>query len=1324
MAITASKVQIAKAAARSARPVNAGTNYGDPNIPLSYSVGPRTGSNVETAYFQWLSGIKPASVESSLARPLQDFLTSILGPQAPILPYPIDQPEAGQDRPFPRRWEYPVGYNLPRQPGSYKMVSFDTLRSLADTYSVARACIRTRIEEVIDLDYDISPTKMMHERMEQDRFLRREFEERREIARTFWRCPDPEYGTFVSWMKAVLEEIFVIDALSLYVKPTPFRRMGPFGSDLESLSLLDGSCYSNDTEVLTRRGWKRFDQIDLGIDEFATRNQESKSFEWQKGTYFHKEEWRGNLIHFTSRTVDLLVTPNHRMLCARQDGTEFIDLAEKVADRGRYLCLPSLSVWDASDIKEMSFGPTAKGSKLTMSGDEFAAFMGMYLAEGCVSSTDGGRDNIYITQSPLSKGYESFRQLLIRILGKEPCRTSGGSWTFRKKALSDYLRIFGKSYEKYVPDNILGASRRQLGIFWAYYSLGDGHIDSGRIGISTASNEMADDLQEMAQKLGYSASVVKKPIKEAVFSDGRVIREENQHQGYTIRLRSTIQQHYRSEEVDYEGEVYCVSVPNEVLYVRRNGQPAWCGNTIQPLVNVLGETPRPPAVAYQQYLYGVPRSEYMTVPLNAGDIDPGFHQDDLGEPDSKYRADQLLYLPYTQRSWTRYGFSPLEQSIIPVTTGLRRQQWRLEFFDSSTLPGLFIVAPPDWTSKQIRQLQDALNSLGNDTTMRWRHIVLPGSTTYREVRQPDLSNATDNTIYQEVLMAFDVKPLEIGLLPGGASAGLGSGEMLEGQMAASTRHSLHPLVRWLEDNIFDFVMQRIWRQPDMHFKFLGFDEPEDELKQAQTIYALIRSGLLSVDEGRQEIDRVPWGLPDTQKPVLSQLIGMGMAPPPAGSAGAPPPGAQGQQAPPQSGGEPESSQSATPSQTQATTPSSEHGASGGESSGISGGASATRSMALRPVGRNPGMAGPHSQLRPGSGLGATRPSSPHTTRGERPTVGAPISNIRSTTGAVTPSSVFGQGVDTEGRYNPYGKVDSVDTGKNFPVGDGSRTGRREDSTEAEAETSYERNQRLRAEREDEESSGGVDGADNADADSYGCILVRLPRDAADSIFRLQARIADEDFAPDGPETNPHVTVLYGLEDDTPTRIQQVVRENGLRPFTLRLGRLSYFSADEFDVLKIDVPDLSIRGLHNIFAERLEHVQTYPQYMPHITVAYVLPGTAEKYVGLPHDESQTFIADHVTYSTPAHEEFYIPLGAEEVGSRADEGAANPNLPNPSGVPTDAIKIAYSEAEKVLRREEARKLRAYLRHGNDPEKFQAVWLSQEEVGKVLRREPLDV
>ena len=77
-------------------------------------------------------------------------------PMNPTLPYPID-PAMRSGRPMPRTSQYPVGYNLPTQPGITKLVPFQVLRSLADMYDVARLCIDRRKDMISGLGWDIVP---------------------------------------------------------------------------------------------------------------------------------------------------------------------------------------------------------------------------------------------------------------------------------------------------------------------------------------------------------------------------------------------------------------------------------------------------------------------------------------------------------------------------------------------------------------------------------------------------------------------------------------------------------------------------------------------------------------------------------------------------------------------------------------------------------------------------------------------------------------------------------------------------------------------------------------------------------------------------------------------------------------------------------------------------------------------------------------------------------------------------------------------------------------------------------------------------------------
>src|SRR5581483_5315629 len=253
----------------------------------------------------------------SLPRPSRVFTDGAFGPMSPIQPVPVDQPVVPGGFPDPRWWQPPVGWNLPTQPGSegLKLASFAQLQTIASRYNVARRAIELRKEEIAGLEWSIEMTTQAAKAYRGDHKAHRDFGERAAEATRFFRHPDPDYFDFQSFLKAALEEIFVFDALCLVFRPKYGKGLGRglLGSDLDSIRLVSGPCYSDDTEVLTRRGWLKFADT-LPEDEFATRHPKTKALEWQQPTYFHKEAWQGDLLNFHGQTLDILVTPNHRML--------------------------------------------------------------------------------------------------------------------------------------------------------------------------------------------------------------------------------------------------------------------------------------------------------------------------------------------------------------------------------------------------------------------------------------------------------------------------------------------------------------------------------------------------------------------------------------------------------------------------------------------------------------------------------------------------------------------------------------------------------------------------------------------------------------------------------------------------------------------------------------------------------------------------------------------------------------------------------------------------------------------------------------------------
>jgi 2'-5' RNA ligase len=144
------------------------------------------------------------------------------------------------------------------------------------------------------------------------------------------------------------------------------------------------------------------------------------------------------------------------------------------------------------------------------------------------------------------------------------------------------------------------------------------------------------------------------------------------------------------------------------------------------------------------------------------------------------------------------------------------------------------------------------------------------------------------------------------------------------------------------------------------------------------------------------------------------------------------------------------------------------------------------------------------------------------------------------------------------------------------------------------------------------------------------VMAKLKPPLADVIRDLVLNLPSADVL--RPELEPHVTIAASLLTDDVDSVVSFVRDEG--PFLVTIGELSVFPADgdrQSDVLKLDVSSDVLNSLHLRLKTAIRNLQTYPTYKPHITLAYMRPGTASKYAGRCALTGQRFYVSDVVFS---------------------------------------------------------------------------------------------
>lgn len=352
-------------------------------------------------------------------------------------------------------------------------------------------------------------------------------------------------------------------------------------------------CYDGDTDVFTDSGWKHFD--DLTYDDYlATLNTETNMLEYQKPLEIIKSRYKGEMISIDSQSINLLVTPNHKMWvkdslygkCNFSDAKDLLGRNvvwfQKNCDydggiEQDYFYLPEVKL-----LKANRYGEKVKPiKKIKM--DTWLKFFGCFLADGATHNTSKSKYKYVVSITKKKSKDRAVIKSILDELGYNYYIQKDG-FRIQDKQLWTYLKQFGKAHEKFIPYELKQLSIRQLKILFKHMMMCDGTqkryakynkeakkwYSYDNCEYYTVSHRLMNDFCEIAIKLGFSIST-------------GIKKKEKHRDCYRIRLLKSDYFRVYNKNIkkinNFDGYVYCVVVPNKTLLVRRNNRICWCGNS-------------------------------------------------------------------------------------------------------------------------------------------------------------------------------------------------------------------------------------------------------------------------------------------------------------------------------------------------------------------------------------------------------------------------------------------------------------------------------------------------------------------------------------------------------------------------------------------------------------------------------------------------------------------------------------------------------------------------------------------------------------------------
>lgn len=397
----------------------------------------------------------------------------------------------------------------------------------------------------------------------------------------------------------------------------------------------DKMCYDEETQIFTDRGWLYFKDL-RGDDRVLTLNPQSGESYLINFVRAYQYAYKGKMYSLQTPDLDILVTPNHRHLVARNCDCTYMRLMfsteifgkcvyhltnVRVEDENSYKCSKvegAVEEWVDYDgmiyCVEVPYTHTVfvrRNGKTVWSGNS-----SRYGSKGTVSCYD--EDTTVFTD----QGFKPFSQLRVedKVAVLDPASNTfqfehpsaihsgpykGLMYGYRDRNLDWLVTPTHDMWCKRAHRNHKGDT--------TYQEFGRVNVQTvqGYAWLHPVAAPHCDLAHQTARAKELLDTIRRDPVTEVrSVAEARqraciryglhaIIEQEQQYYRTLFRLRvsdcRTAQSKQRAREdgyytKEYDGFVYCCTVSTGILLVARNGKPMWCGNSIVPKEEMLRDS--------------------------------------------------------------------------------------------------------------------------------------------------------------------------------------------------------------------------------------------------------------------------------------------------------------------------------------------------------------------------------------------------------------------------------------------------------------------------------------------------------------------------------------------------------------------------------------------------------------------------------------------------------------------------------------------------------------------------------------------------------------